>query len=241
MADGLDPLNEVAPAQLSDDEISVFNQSILEGDEAYFDSFGGSVGQVMGGATDLETIVALETEEAGLEGSTAASWGGLIIGVVALALTILEALKETEVDTVVLVNNTSNTTFEFNQDWGYLDSGYCQSMPTGSIAPGQAATFIFSSDGLGFAGTKGALGCTDPVTNNTLNVGWYDPHNGSNAVGVAWNTGVSYEEWYEQNYESWLGTGSAGMGGGPNAQARISSLSGPSITTHIIINDPFVT
>ena len=241
MPDGLDPLNEVGVSNLSSDQIDVFNTSILTDEEPYFQSLSGTVGDLMNGGTDLSSIAATETEVAGVEATAAASWAGLIIGVIALAATIIEMLKETEVDTVIIVNNTSNTTFQFDESWGYVDEGYCQSMPNGSIAPGQAATFIFSSDGLGIKGAKGALGCTDPVTGNTLSIGWYDPYNGANAVGAQWNTGLSYEDWYDQNHDSWTATASSGLGTSFNAQARVSSVSGPSISTHVIINDAFVT
>jgi len=237
METALDPQNttDVNPA-LDEDQIELFEDAIETGEEAYFTSVESTVGAITTGA-DLATTAPVAAEAAGVAATEVASWAGLIIGVVALVVTILEGLAETEIDSVVVLNNTSKSTFGFDPNWGYLKHGYTQSMPNTTIGPGQSATFIFASAHLGMTGVKGDFGVQCVETGDMLTVGFYDPYDGTNQTGLSWNSSESYEDWYEDD-ANWFGanTGTASCANF-TASARVSSSQGPVISTYVVIND----
>ena len=233
-------------APLPENQIEVFTDSIVGDDTAgYFSSIGQTLGGVQSGsittAAEIEPAAELAVEEASLDIAVAVPWVGLIVGVTSLLIGIVNLLKETEVDTIVILNDTADSWITFDPNWGYIDHGYCASMPlvTGQgLGPGQAGTFVFSSD-RPLVGTMGTFGFQIGPEQSQGWIGFYDPYDGSNTVSGGWNVGSGQSTWEQlyETYDSWSQSVLNGENPDYEIQGRVSSISGPTITTHVIITD----
>jgi hypothetical protein len=110
--------------------------------------------------------------------------------------------------------------------------------PTPGLGPGAAATFVFSSD-RPLVGTMGTLGFQVGPSQSAGWIGFYDPYNGTNRVSGGWNVGSDQSTWEQlyDTYDSWTQSVLNGENPDYEIQARVSSISGPNITTHVTITD----